>query len=495
MKLDLRRFLALVIGIAVVSLPYLVGPERLLTSGAELAFGIASICLLISLGPHSLLIGLLVAGYLAGYVKLRYSSWLGYVLPDGLCVLLLVQTVCGRRDRTIPLPRNGLTVAVLLLTGYCAVEILNPAAPLLRSVLGFRSWMLYTWLIFAGYEMLQTLKDVRRIYLVILVLSIATAIYGLYQWHAGPTSLVGYSAKLDQYAGHMGWKSSGGHRIFRAFSTFCLPGVFGVNMAYGLIVAAVVLASSGSSRSMRYLALLGAPLMLAGLDVSGARYALVAAVVGVTTVLMLQRRRAFVPILLLAVVGLWGVQSLVTGDVSDRFSTILDLQGTTQKWMTPLSIGFKIASENWIGEGLGYTGGVPSLLGNTTVFAGLEETNLDSGIGDAAAELGFGGMLLFIYLLLQLAYTLPRTWHQIPDAALKDYLVGPVAFAVAFASTSVIASMNAALPASVYFWVLIGMVLKAPYLYRTQSEGNPVVLASGRVDSRLARPFPGHAAS
>ena len=81
----------------------------------------------------TLLIGLLVAGYLSGYVKLRYSSWLGYVLPDGLCVLLLVQTVFGRRDRTLPLPRSGLTVAVLLLTGYCAVEILNPAAPLAKS--------------------------------------------------------------------------------------------------------------------------------------------------------------------------------------------------------------------------------------------------------------------------------------------------------------------------------------------------------------------------
>src|SRR5260370_5193140 len=188
---------------------------------------------------------------------------------------------------------------------------------------------------------------------------------------------------------------------------------------------------------------MGSPLMLAGLYVSGARSDLVAAVAGVTTVLMLQRRRAFVPILLLAVVGLWGVQSLVTGDVTDRFSTILDLQGTTQKWMIPLSIGINVASENWIGKGLGYTGGIPSLLGNTTVFSGLEETNIDSGIGDAAAELGFGGMLLFIYLLLQLAHTLPRLWHQIPDAALKDYLVGPVALAIAFASTSVIASMNA----------------------------------------------------
>jgi hypothetical protein len=266
-------------------------------------------------------------------------------------------------------------------------------------------------------------------------------------------------------------------------------------MAYGLILAAVVLAGSGSSRPMRYLALLGSPLMLAGLAASGARYALVVAVVGVITVFMMQRRRAFVPILLIAVVGLWGVQSLVTGDVSDRFSSILDLQSSTEKWMGPTSVGINIASDNWIGKGLGYTGGVPSLLGKTTVFAGLEQMNVDSGIGAAAAELGFGGMLLFIYLLLQLAYTLPRTWHQIPDAALKDYLVGPVALAVAFASTSVVASMNAELPSSVYFWVLIGMVLKAPSLYRTESEGNPVVLAGGRVDSRPARPFPGHAAS
>src|SRR3954453_14468624 len=67
------------------------------------------------LGPQGIALSLLVAGYLSGWLKVWYGSLLGYVMPDALCLLLLATTLFRGRSSGLPLPKNGLTSAVLLL--------------------------------------------------------------------------------------------------------------------------------------------------------------------------------------------------------------------------------------------------------------------------------------------------------------------------------------------------------------------------------------------
>jgi hypothetical protein len=443
-------------------------------------------------GSDFVLIALLVAGYFAGWMKLRFSSWTGYALPDAFCILLLAHAFYRRVRTRLPLPRNGLTIGVLALTGYCLLEFLNPEAPLLRSLAGFRSWMLYTWLIFAGYGMLQSSRQLKQIYGVILSLSIVTALYGVYQWHAGPSALVGQNATLDFFAERWAWGGGGEGetRVFRAFSTFVMPASFGTNMALGLLIALVMIGARGISRGARYLAIAGTPLMAAGLAASGSRGPLVILVLGVAVISVLRKGKKTGLVLLLAVSAAWGATSLTTSLIGLRFSTLLNVPYVNGRWMKPLQYGLTIATQHPLGMGLGYAAGMP-VLGSVSsansvspnnyspgsLFHGIQTTDVDSGIGIAAAELGFAGMLMFIFLLLQTAICPLRDWRRLPDGQLKDLLLAPVSFSLVFALTAVVSPMNASLPHSIYFWLLIGMTFKAPYLCSAQAEVPSVIAA------------------
>jgi O-antigen ligase len=368
-------------------------------------------------------------------------------------------------------PCRCLAISVLWLTAFCLLEFINPESPMIRSLAGFRSWIVYTWLVFAGYNMLQSRRQLQQIYAALIALSIVTALYGIYQWKQGPAALMGQSAVLDQYATKMDWTEQGtGRSVFRAFSTFGLPGAFGHNMAMGLLVAVVVLCSRGVPRYLRSMCLLGAPLMLAALAASGARSPAVMLAVGLLVIISLRGGRVSLPLMLVAGAGLWATATLVSSSLASRYATILDVEASIQKWWLPLARGLAIAADNPFGKGLGYTAGMPWLLSGGKGFAGIETTNVDSGIGVAAAELGFFGLAIFLLFLIQLARRPLQTWRQLPEGTLKDLLLAPVTFSLVFALTSVITVISASLPFSIYMWLLLGMVFKAPYLPVEESQ-------------------------
>lgn len=438
-------------------------PGQLLTSASVAFLLLLGLVGLARTGPQFALVTLLILGYFVGWIKLRYNSWVGYALPDILCLFLLVHTFVGRRG-ALPLPRNGLTHAVLLLTLYCLLELFNPESPLLRTLAGLRSWLLYTWLMFVGYGMLRSRRQVQQIYVVLTLLSIVTALYGLYQWHQGPSALVGYNRVLDAQVTRMGWSDRNTGWVFRAFSTFVMPGAFGSNMAMGLLVAYVLIGTRQISAKIKCLAAAGSPLLLAGIAASGSRAAVVDLVLGLAIILLLRRGRAAVSVVLLLAAGAWLATSLTTKTIGARYDTLLDKEYVIGKWMEPLKLGIETACRFPLGKGLGYTAGLPQLLGDSRSFSHIETMNIDSGLGVAAAELGFAGLAIFVLLLTQLAICPLRSWKRAPDGALKDLLVIPVCFSLVFVLTSIVAPMSGSLPQSAYTWLLIGMVFRIPYL-------------------------------
>jgi hypothetical protein len=266
-----------------------------------------------------------------------------------------------------------------------------------------------------------------------------------------------------------------------------MPASFATNMALGVLIAFVVIGARGNPRWLRSLAIAGTPLMGAGLAASGSRGPLVILVLGLAVVAALRRGRSAVPILILGAATVWAATSLTTNLISLRYARLLDLSYVNGRWIEPLCRGLTIAAEHPLGMGLGYTAGMPVLSrvltrGATTsdrfapdsAFAGIQTTNVDSGIGGAAAELGFPGVLIFLFLLVQLALCPLRSWRQIADPSLKELLLAPVSFALVFAMTAVVWPITASLPMSIYFWVLIGMALKAPHLNTEPGEvGEP----------------------
>ncbi len=419
---------------------------------------------------HAILILLLAAGYFSGYMKIATTSALGYIIPDLLCILLFLTTF-AQKDRLARFPRNGLGIAILLLTVFCILEFANPQAPLLRSLAGFRSWMLYTCLFFVGYQILRGPRQVAQLYTVILVLSAVTAAYGIYQWRVGPGGFVTEESTqaMKEYASRMAWQGDeGGEYIFRAWSTFVAPGVFGGNMALGFLIGLVVLTTRQTPAIVKWIAGAAMPLMAAGILASGSRSPVVVAALGTLLILMLRRGRATVPVMMTIAFACFLGITLTSSVISARYASLLDTDLLIRKWLGPLSEGVKIASENAFGMGLGFTAGMPSLgaFRNPDAMHAFDGQNIDSGIGAAAAEMGFIGMLLFIFLLSQLAGSPYRAWRRLRLGYMKDLMIAPVTFSMVFALTAVIAPMSASLPLSVYMWILIGMSLRALLLQR-----------------------------
>jgi hypothetical protein len=149
--------------------------------------------------------------------------------------------------------------------------------------------------------------------------------------------------------------------------------------------------------------------------------------------------------------------------VSERFSTIFDPQAFFWKWFGPLMYGVRTALGNPFGMGLGYTAGIPQFI-NDPAIRQLPTANVDSGYGSAAAELGVIGLGLFAFFAVTVGVRGLRTWASLPPGQLRDLLLGPALFAGTYPIVSVIFQPQATLPSSIYFWLLIGMLMKAPVL-------------------------------
>jgi len=115
--------------------------------------------------------------------------------------------------------------------------------------------------------------------------------------------------------------------------------------------------------------------------------------------------------------------------------------------------------------GMGYTAGVPQFIADPAIRE-LPTLNVDSGYGAAAAELGWLGLALFAYFAVKVGIEGLRTWRGLPAGRLRELLLGPAVFAGVYPIVSVISQPQAVLPASIYFWLLIGMLMKAPALQR-----------------------------
>lgn len=430
-------------------------------------------------GADAVVVVLLIASFLLGPLKLIGGSWLGYILPDALAGLALL-LYFGERvlTRQLLFERSALTTPVLLLAGYCVIQIVNPESPPVRSLLGLRTWLLYLGFYFVGLYGLRSTRQLERLYALLITLGFITAAYGVAQWRAGPQAFAAWSDYYGRYA-QLAWTGESG-TVFRAFSTFVAPGTFAGNMSLVMVLAFAVAASRMVAVRWRVLAAVSFAVMGVGIGVSGSRgpavYLLLA---GVLLVVIAPGGRAKLGAATkgaaMAAFALAVAASQVGLIARERFGTIFEPESFFWKWFRPLAGGVRIALEYPLGMGMGYTAGVPQFL-NDPLFRELPTTNIDSGYGSAAAELGLPGLALFVFLAVSVGLSGVRAWRSLPLGREKDLLLGPALWAAAYPIVSVIAQPQASLPSSIYFWLLIGILMKASALHR-ETHANRVLPA------------------
>lgn len=441
---------------------------------------------------ENLIAFMLVVGFFAGSIRFLYGNWTAYAIPDGLVALVLVRWVTGRIMRGQSLIPAGMPVALPfgILVAYALLEFANPEAPALRTVFGIRSLLMYTLLLFAGYDGYEHPRQIERLSVVVIVMGVLTGVYGIWQWQQGIDSLQAYGGGYSLFVNDTYWTSPEGEKVFRAPSTFVISTMFAGNMAIIALLAIAAIVSPVSSRVWKVFCLVGIPVMGGGIAASGSRLGPAYLAMGLLIMLgMFGKFRVMLSLMVGLPVSLWLTNEIGMMANAPRFALMLDPSTFLWKWFDPFVAGVLEGLKQPLGQGLGYVVGLPHLLLEASFVDDLaSDSVVDSGYGAVGAELGLPGLLIFIWFVVRLSFSAVRGWRRLPSPS-RDLFFGPAVWAAAFLPGLFILSPYAAAPSGMYHWIFFGMLLRAPLIEGAADGriGPTSDLARATVTSRVPR--------
>ncbi len=142
-----------------------------------------------------------------------------------------------------------------------------------------------------------------------------------------------------------------------------MPGTFGSNMAFVMLITLAYILASGEARGWRAIVNFAALDTIGiGLFVSDSRSPLVELIAGALIMFWLRGKIASgLKGSFFIVVGLWIALSSMGVFFLERFQTLLKVETFFWQWFSSLMSGLQIALSNPLGVGLGYTGGGTTL--------------------------------------------------------------------------------------------------------------------------------------
>jgi hypothetical protein len=413
--------------------------------------------------------------FFIGPVKILRGGWPPYVIPELVAGLLLLKWAATRMQAGGGFFKGTpLSTPYVWLLGYLLVQLGNPAAPMLRSLFGLRSWLIFTLMLFVGYAVYRNAAQVERLFRILVALGLATAVYGIYQWREGPFALEALGGGYVRYAresGYMFWSAYDIGPAFRAPSSYTSTNAYGFNMGLLIVLALGPLISRATPPRRRLGYALAVLVMGIAIPTSGSRAP--AAYIGGSLIVIAVLMRRYAAVLVVAPMALvaWILgNSLTQGSLIGRYATLVEPETYLWKWLVPLLGSSAFLSEPF-GRGLGYAAGVPSLLGSGS-WNEFPINTIDSGYGAVAAELGLPGLVIFTWFAFSVGRETARAWRALPPGETRDLFLGPAVYGIAFPVWTLLAAPHASLPASSYFWLLIGMLLRAGTLSREASASS-----------------------
>jgi hypothetical protein len=411
-------------------------------------------------------------GFFIAPLKMIIGGWAPYLIMDGMVIVLVmaggVHALQRRTERPMPI-----TAAYVTLALYCVMGLVNPEGLFLRGIMGLRSLLLYPALMFAGYASFTNERQLTTAYRAFIVFGTVTAAIGVWQWNAGPDAIAAWGGSYGDFARRMVWvRGDSGVLVFRPFSTFAQPGVFGATMMLtGLIVLSELLAS-GIGLARRIVLGIVVAILTTGLLVSASRLSMIELILGAILMIFLTHglaRRTWLAVqgAIILYGALWGATTLAGPMFRERFQGLDTPALYLWRWLNPLMEGFRQALDHPLGRGPGYAGGIPYFVSASWIadLGGRFVQNVDSGIGAIAAEYGFLGVILFLYFFIRVAWTSFASWRALPPSPVKDRLRAPVVFAfIGLLVTPIADMMRPAIPTAIIYWFTIGMLMKAPLL-------------------------------
>ena len=353
-----------------------------------------------NLVANVLVIIAIVIGFLHGWLKLKYPyAWMTFIYDVPLVLALGV--TLSRVPRGKPwFPVCGLSTGIKILIGCCVAWGFMPFdIPPAIAIASFRGWCFAPLMFLLGYHLCRTVRQVEIFMWVVLIMGLATAVYGIFfQSMEEVLALMKQDPEMQLKLGGNFYATSTGSQ-FRRFSTFVSASVFGVTMAGCVQFATSRFFLPGCSWIERIILLACSALCSYGVVISGSRTSMIALILSLLLTGAVRTGRIRFLMLPAMVFGAlyYGI-SQTDGGVIERFGTLMDFDLVWGRIWIVISPSMNALLESPLGGGLGRAGhGVPAVFAN--LFPNYQAHGIDGDVGRLIVDMGVVGVGVYAILL------------------------------------------------------------------------------------------------
>ncbi len=366
-----------------------------------------------------------------------------------------------KREKLASTPLN---LPLFLFLGLAFIQLFR-APSILQGLFGLRILATYIPVCFIVANMPVSKKQIRSVILVLMIIGVVTASYGLWQASVGLGGLQSRGlAKVGSNLATMG--------RLRIFSTFAGPEYLGLFMVL-MIILGVSLWMSGLSKSGKRVLLIALGVMFTALVFTLVRlqwFMLGTGLILFTT--LVKRKRPFGFLLAGAIAVLIFFPPYIQERLAMTFSSVDEsFQGrvtTYLGWNVPNLLRYPL------GVGLGGTSGrfvYERVTGQETSSVLIGGGGTESGYFNIALEMGIPGLILYLWLFVVIIRHGFRVFRTLSDPFLK-YLAGGITIFVILIFLSQIAGpLMQVFPAgNLCFWFLVGLLLRLKQIEKEQNS-------------------------
>jgi len=395
-----------------------------------------------------------------GFLSLLFRQYkASLLLKDFLIVIAYVSFIMEMVSKQRFVFFRGILVPMGVIALLAIAQVFNPALPnVLVGVVGFKILCFYMPLVFLGYYCFSNMQEIRKFLLLLLVFSIPVGMMAIWQYVEGPSALTRFGYSFEIAVVETPGSEYGVHT--RAIGTFASPGMLSWYALCTLTICVISLALV--SRLSHRLFVVGCLVLAAVTSLaSGTRGGFVVTALTIGTMLLLVGRRrhlatgAVLTAMAVAIVAVFMGQAVL-----GRLETLGDFDLLWARLRMPFATTGRALNVAPLGWGLGY-----GSVGTRHVIPGGQPLLLVENYWTKIAfELGWFGLLAFAWLI---AASLLQGIHSYRSCLTREarWVVGCLAvFLTGLLALSFIGTALDKIPANVYFWFFLGVMLRVPEL-------------------------------
>lgn len=393
-------------------------------------------------------------------VNFFYPNPIAYLPKDALIAMLYASLFLSGMGPAGSVARISGPFVIFAGVTFLFLAMPTPVSPIGLSV-ALKQRLFYIPLAIAGYHYVRGDYDVARLLRLIAWSSIPVSLFGMYLFFGGPYTLKDMGADYSYtFYSTMG---ASGQFFYRVPGTFNSPGQFGAYLLMVCVLLVGFLLVSDLSRKDRHLVLVALGCALPAMLASGSRTPmLLFLLLGGFTAMMSRELSRVGVIAGVVYVLLVGSLNYLGAGVADRFASIVSEENVVRAQSTLFG---QLWITQMVTEPLG-TGLATATVGARHFSPPGTVHLVESYLGILATETGIVGVTAFLGLLAAIVGRLwpARRWMRLA-AARPIWNAG---FLMVMATSLLTTNGTAldAIPSNLYFWFLVGMLLKMADLER-----------------------------